>query len=70
MVDKCPVCEKSNCIPEIAYDHTSAYGNAHHNVACVHCKTPLKVNMLRTVYVRSIRKAAFAEDDWATDCVI
>jgi len=64
VVDKCPICNKNDCIPEYAYTNVECYGGNFHKVRCVHCKNVLDVCMSRVIKISSIEKSESKESDW------
>ena len=65
MINKCPYCNKKDCIPEVAFNSTKMYGNESHYVKCVHCKKIMFVGMSRVVKLDSIEKTDVKEADWS-----
>ena len=68
MKDQCPVCRRKDCIIEIAYMNTDAYGGNGHKVACKYCGAPLVVAMHKEVVIDSIKLQNFTRDDWGNPC--
>lgn len=68
MKDQCPACRRKNCIPEVAYTNTDAYGGNGHLVSCKFCKAPLIVEMHRHVVIDSIQIGNFDRDSWGNPC--
>lgn len=64
---KCPYCNKSFEIPEVATFNTETYGGGGHNLQCTKCKNIAYVSMSRQVKIEGIETSDATEDDWGNE---
>ena len=61
--DKCPHCNRLNCIPGVAKTNCENHGGGTFNVPCLHCGRMIEISLARRVEVMSIEKSDVPLDE-------
>jgi hypothetical protein len=54
--NKCPYCNKKDCVPLVVSDNTITYGNRFHIAKCIYCKEKIQVICHSEVIIDEIVK--------------
>jgi|SaaInl4_135m_RNA_FD_contig_31_1170037_length_519_multi_3_in_0_out_0_2 transcription elongation factor Elf1 len=66
MKNKCPYCNKTNCIATQVFSNVDNYGGTGGTIPCLHCGKIIKVYATREVILHSVTKSNKLRDecDW------
>ncbi len=65
-INKCPYCDKENCIKEVVFRNIENYGNNSFDLPCIYCNKMIHIFADREIIIYSVEKSAKSknESDW------
>ena len=65
-INKCPYCDKENCIKEVVFRNIENYGNNSFDLPCIYCNKMIHIFADRETIIHSVKKSDKSKDksDW------
>jgi uncharacterized protein YlaI len=61
--NKCPYCNKVDCVDERVFRHSATYGGGFYDVMCVHCGKMIQVYTEQQIRVIAVEKSDRLKED-------